>query len=257
MSESVALVTAAASGIGRAIAVELASSGWRVIVADIDEVGAQTVEELGRGHVFVQCDIGDPDQVSALMTHVSGQFEQLDTLVNNAGISKPALIGELDRADWDRIMAVNLSGAYQLTQAALPMLRRATAASIVNISSIHAQTVLPGMVAYAASKAGLDAFTRSLAIELGPKGIRANAVLPGFVATRQWTDWLDGYDRERRSRIEAEIAACVPLGRPCAPEEIARVVRFLAGPDASCINGVSLLADGGLSNRSYLLPSAG
>jgi NAD(P)-dependent dehydrogenase (short-subunit alcohol dehydrogenase family) len=248
MSKPVAIVTGGSVGIGRAVAAIFAERGHDVVVADI-------APPQDDGFAYVETDVGNAASMEALFAEVGTRFGRLDVLVNNAGIAGNGTVEQLDEAGWDRVMAVNLKSVFLMAKAALPMLRRAPAPAIVNISSVHALTVLPGIGAYAASKAGLDALTRSLAVDLGPDNIRVNSVLPGFIRTHLWDGWLDAKTPEVRTAIESEVLATLALRRVGEPADIARTVAFLASSEAAYITGACLLVDGGLSARSYVLPS--
>ena len=229
-----ALVTGGSRGIGRAIAVELGRAGATVVVgyrSGKDEAEAVAAEVGGRA---IQADVADPDAAKALVEDAG----DLDILVNNAGITRDGLLARMADEDWRDVIETNLSARFYTCRAvARPMMKK-RGGSIVNISSIVGVHGNPGQTNYAAAKAGIIGFTKSLARELGSRGVRANVVAPGYVST-QLTDVLpDG--------AKAAMLAATPLGRLGDPEDIAGAVRFLCSDAASFITGEVLLVDGGL-----------
>jgi NAD(P)-dependent dehydrogenase (short-subunit alcohol dehydrogenase family) len=239
----VVVVTGAARGIGAAVARRLARDGHGVCALDlgfeVDELGDAAVER-------VVADVTDAEAVGAAVDRAAA-LGPLAGLVNNAGVNAHFDPVELTEAEWDRFMAVDLKSAWLCTRAVVPHLRARGGGAIVNVASIHARLTKAGMFPYAAAKAGLVGLTRSLALELGPEGVRVNAVAPGFTATRLVLD-----DLARQEDPEAavrELDALHPLGRICAPDEIAAAVAFLLGEDASAITGAELAVDAGLSAR--------
>lgn len=229
-----ALVTGASRGIGRAIAVELARGGATVVVGyrtGREEAEALAAEIDGEA---VQADVSDPASAAALVEAAG----DLDVLVNNAGLTRDGLLARMSDADWDTVIQTNLSSVFYTCRAvARPMMRR-RGGSIVNVSSIVGVHGNPGQTNYAASKAGIIGFTKSLARELGSRGVRANVVAPGYVRT-QLTDVLP-------EEATTTMLAATPLGRLGDPEDVAGAVRFLASGDAAFVTGAVLLVDGGL-----------
>lgn len=237
----VAVVTGAAGGIGEAIVQRLAAMGAQVVAADIG-FGA---EPTSAGAVLsLRCDIGQPDSVQAMAEAVRTRFGRCDVLVNNAAVSAPpAPLESLPLEVWDRIFHVNLRGALLCAQALVPMMLAQSSGSIVNITSIAAQS--PTRVgAYGPAKAGLLGLTRQMAVEWGPRGLRANAVSPGMVRTPlsevHYRD--EEVLRKRTSRI--------PARRLGLPDDIANAVGFLASDGASYLNGQELVVDGGFLQAS-------
>lgn len=252
LSGRVLLVTGAGSGIGRAIALTAAREGARVVVADVNREGAQStatdiVAASGEA-AAVACDVADPRQVSDLIEAAIGHFGQLDVLVNNAGIAGDTVPAhELEVDTWDRIMAVNLRGPFLCARYALPHLMRSGSGVIVNVASTYGLVGAPNAPAYCASKGGVVALTRQLAVDYGPRGVRVNAVCPGYVDTDM------GGRRARLPAQEAQAAsdrreanaARQPLGRQAHAEEIAQAVLFLASHDSSFMTGSIVTVDGG------------
>lgn len=254
MSEAptrVAIVTGGGSGIGRAAALRLAADGHAVVVSGRrEEACAATVAELeAAGHpaLAVAADVGDPAGAARIAAAAEEGFGGIDVLVNNAGIGDAAPVGEETPEGWERVMRTNLTGAFLTARAALPSLveRRGC---VVNVASVNGLLAGPGWAAYSTSKAGLVMLTKSLANDYGPKGVRANCVCPGWVRTPMADADMDEVARARGIDREAAYAlthADNPLRRAALPEEVASVISFLAGPDASYVNGVALPVDGG------------
>jgi 3-oxoacyl-[acyl-carrier protein] reductase len=229
-----ALVTGGSKGIGRAIALELGHAGASVVVgyrSGRDEAEAVASEVGGRA---VQADVSDADAAKALVDEAG----ELDVLVNNAGVTRDGLIARMPDEDWRAVLETNLYGTFYTCRAAARGMMRRRAGAIVNLSSIVGVHGNPGQTNYGASKAGLIGFTKSLARELGSRGVRANVVAPGYVTT-QLTDVLP-------EDAKQAMLASTPLGRLGSPEDVARAVRFLVSDDASFITGEVLLVDGGL-----------
>ena len=229
-----ALVTGGSRGIGRAIAVELASAGAAVVLgyhSGQEEAEAVAAEIGGRA---VQADVADPAEAKRLVEEAG----ELDVLVNNAGLTRDGLIARMPDEDWRTVIDTNLGGVFHTCRAVARGMMKRRAGAIVNVSSIVGLHGNPGQTNYAASKAGIIGFTKSLARELGNRGVRANVVAPGYVRTRL-TDVL-GED------LTGAMLANTPLGRLGEPEDIASAVRFLCSDEASYITGEVLLVDGGL-----------
>ena len=230
----VALVTGASRGIGRAIAVELGRAGAQVVVGyrtGRDEAEAVAAEIGGRA---VEADVSDPESAKALVETAG----DLDVLVNNAGLTRDGVLARMSDEDWRTVIDTNLSSVFYTCRAAARTMMRRRAGAIVNVSSIVGVHGNWGQTNYAASKAGIIGFTKSLARELGSRNVRANVVAPGYVKT-QLTDVLP----------EAATQAMLdntPLGRLGDPEDVAGAVRFLCSDDARFVTGVVLLVDGGL-----------
>lgn len=243
LAGQVAVVTGASRGIGRAVALELARCGADVAVCyrtrreAAEELRAE-LETLGVRACALGVDVGDERQVRALMAGVQRGLGPVDVLVCSAGVVRDQLAGAMSSADWDSVLQVNLRGAFLCMREVLPQMLPRRRGSIVGLSSVAAVHATRGHCNYAASKGGLNALIRSLAVELAPRRIRVNGVAPGVIMT----------DMSRRIREVAgeEVSARIPLGRFGEPEDVARAVRFLASPEAGYITGEVLHVTGGL-----------
>ncbi len=240
----IALVTGAGSGIGAAIAAAMAEAGARIVAVDID-VGAavRTANAVGGDAVGIACDVTDRPSCDALAASVRGETGPIGILVNNAGIIRRGTIGDANaRRDWDDTLAVNLDGPYNMVTAFLDQLRESKGA-VINIGSIQSFVALPNSAAYTTSKGGVRLLTKALAMELGPLGIRVNAIGPGFTATP-----LNAEARQNADYM-ANFTGRIPLGRIGTPEDIAGPAVFLASDMARYISGVTLPVDGGYLAR--------
>lgn len=251
----VALVTGGARGIGRAIAECLIREQVAVVVlVDCDQQAGETaVRELNQQHKaraaeFVRADLGASDCFQNISDFIAGSHGRLDLLFNNAGLEIEKPFEQTSAAEWDRVMAVNLRGPFLLTQALLPLFPESGGA-IVNISSIHATRAFPDSVAYACSKAGLLALTRNLALELAPRGIRVNAICPGYIDTRMWDEYLSRLPNP--DEVAEHTASLHPLGRRGVAQDVAAAAVYLASDAASFITGTELVVDGGLTIRAH------
>jgi NAD(P)-dependent dehydrogenase (short-subunit alcohol dehydrogenase family) len=239
-----AWVTGASRGLGREIALALAGAGVRLLLtarsqAPLEQL-AQEIRACGGVAEVVAGSITDADVVEQSATTISEQFGRLDILVNNAGISPSFVPAErLSQSDWQAVLDVNLSAPLACCQRALPLLDAAGGGSIVNISSIHGSRAHERLIAYAASKGGLEMVTRTLAVEWATRGVRVNAVAPGYLET----DMTAGLrDHERWSEA---LLSRIPMRRFGMTSEVVPVVLFLAGPGASYITGTTIYVDGG------------
>ncbi|MDT7574270.1 MAG: 3-oxoacyl-[acyl-carrier protein] reductase [Pseudonocardiales bacterium] len=250
MSKPVALVTGASSGIGRSAALELARAGYDLVInyassKDRAEEVAAAAEQLGGRAVTAQADVAHEAAVLALLDVVEQQYGRLDALVNNAGTTistPPADLDGLSMADWDRVFAVNVRGMFQVTRAAVPLLRRSADAAVVNTASIVGLRPGPQPFPYAASKAAVVALTKTLAGRLGPEGIRVNAVAPGWMVGEWMEDQLgDNYDRLMDRR-----AGLTPLRRCVTADDVAKTVVSLITSNPF-VTGEIVVIDGGFS----------
>lgn len=242
----VAVVTGGASGMGKATSLRLAREGRAVAVLDLDEAGAGAVADeisaAGGKAIAINADVSRRDQIRAALARVRAELGPVTILVNNAAVENFCPLGELDDTAWDRLMAVNLKGLYMMTQEVLPDMEAAGWGRIVNLAAIGAQTGAPDMALYTASKGGVISMTRSLAVELGKKGITVNAVSPGFIDTPMARRAIDG---DMFPVPYEQIVAAYPIPRLGTPEEIAAACCFFASEDASYITGQMLGVNGG------------
>lgn len=247
MSENVerrvAIVTGAARGIGRAVAMQLASDGFNIVVnyRGDEELAQSLIAELQEHGVearAIRADITSADDVANLIEGTIEAFGKLDVLVNNAGITRDMLLMRMSEDDWDAVLTTNLKGAFLCSKAAIRPMIRQRGGAIVNLTSVVGLVGNAGQSNYAAAKAGLVGFTKSLAKEVGSRGITVNAVAPGFIETRL-TDVLS-------DEIKDLSIKQIPLGRFGTPEDVASAVAFLVSPAARYITGHTLSVDGGL-----------
>ena len=238
----VALVTGASRGIGRAIALALAGAGARVIGTSTTAEGAEALTQLfashgynGRGAVL---DVSNAASIDALIGDLEGAEGLPTILVNNAAITRDTLLLRMKQEDWDQVLATNLTSVFRLSKACLKRMMRERRGRIITLTSIVGLTGNPGQTNYAAAKAGILGFTKSLAREVASRGITVNAVAPGFIDT----DMTRALSEEQRSALLAQI----PMGRLGSPEDVAAAVLFLASPQASYITGETLHVNGGM-----------
>jgi 3-oxoacyl-[acyl-carrier protein] reductase len=234
----VALVTGGSRGIGAAISRELAKAGAKVALNY--RAGQEAADEVAGeiGGLAVRADVSKPEEVQALIERVEGELGNIDALVNNAGVTRDTLIARMTDDDWQTVIDTNLRGTFNTSRAVSRKMLRRRAGSIVNLSSVVGVHGNPGQANYAASKAGIIGLTKALARELGSRGVRVNAIAPGYIST-ELTDVLN--DEQR-----GLILQNTPLGRLGEPEDVARAVRFLCSDEAAFITGEVLLVDGGL-----------
>ncbi|MCF0138554.1 3-oxoacyl-[acyl-carrier-protein] reductase [Acidaminococcus fermentans] len=239
----VALVTGGSRGIGRAIALKLAENGADVAInyagntAAAEEVKA-AIEQMGRKALLIQCSVADTDGVQAMVNQVVKELGRLDILVNNAGITRDGLLMRMKEADWDDVMNTNLKGVYNCSKAVMRTMMKQKSGRIVNMASVVGEMGNAGQANYAAAKAGVIGFTKSLAKEVASRGITVNAIAPGFIATDMTSVLSDDQ--------KAEMARTIPLGRAGQPEDVANAVLFLASEGAAYITGQVLNVDGGM-----------
>ncbi len=243
LKDKIALVTGGGRGIGRAICRELAARGATVIVnykrsaAAAEEVVAEMQNGPGMGRAL-PADVSDAEQVATLFKAIASEFGRIDILVNNAGMTRDNVIMMMKPADFDAVIETNLRSCWLCCKTAARAMMRKRSGSIINISSVVGIAGNGGQTNYAASKAGIIGLTKSLAKEVAPRGIRVNAVAPGFVDTAMTADLSD--------EIRQQAIDAIPLGRMGAPQDIAKAVAFLASEDAAYITGQTLVVDGGM-----------
>lgn len=242
LKDKKALVTGGGRGIGRAISLALASEGADLAIFDRDEEGAREtaalIEKAGRAALVLAGDVSRYSEVEEGVNKVLDLWGGLDIVVNNAGITRDALLIRMSEEDWDKVLAVNLKGAFNLSRAAVRGMIKQRSGCFVNIASIIGLMGNAGQINYAASKGGLIALTKSLAKETASRGIRVNAIAPGFVATEM--------SEKIPEKIREQMMEAIPLGRMGTPEDIAGAVLFLVSPAASYITGQVLVVDGGM-----------
>lgn len=240
----VALITGAAKGIGKAVALKFASEGADIAFTDlaINDVAENTVAEIQAYGVKVKAyasDASDFEAAHAVVTEILSDFGRIDILVNNAGITKDGLMMRMSEQQWDAVIAVNLKSAFNFIHAVLPIMMRQRSGSIINMASVVGVHGNAGQANYAASKAGLIALAKSIAQEVGSRGIRANAIAPGFIETAMTAALPDN--------IRAEWVQKIPLRRGGQVEDIANVATFLASDLSSYVTGQVIQVDGGMN----------
>ncbi len=246
----VAIVTGAARGIGFAIAQRFAEEGAQVVVADLDGDSIRAAAAKIPGAAPVVADVSLKAEVTRVVDAAVGQHGRLDVLVNNAGITHAAEFLDLEEADFDRVLRVNLKSMFLCGQAvARHMVANGTKGAIVNLSSVNAVLAIANQVPYVVSKGGINQLTRVMALALAPHGIRVNAIGPGTIATEMARQAVLGDEASRR-----KILSRTPLGRLGEPEEVAAVAAFLASDDASYLTGQTIYPDGGRMSLNYTVP---
>ena len=248
----VALVTGAGSGIGRAVCVRLAEEGAEVVVtsrtpANVEVTGREVERVSGRAPLALALDVAERGAAAAVVGAVVDRYGRIDVLSNNGGIDLPHAPAVVDTTDdeWDRVLAVNMTGIFSVCRASIPALR--DGGSIVNMASMNSLVAYENSAPYSASKGALLQFTRALALELAPRGIRANCVCPGIIDTPLTDSFLELADDP--AALRAEYAAVAPLGRLGTAREVANCVLFLAGGESTFVTGSALVVDGGTTAR--------
>ena len=241
LNGQIALVTGGSRGIGLAISAELARSGCTVAVIGRNGESAQKAAAglEGNGHRGYACDVADTDGAAAVVSQVTDDLGDINILVNNAGITRDNLFIRMKEDEWDDVLAVNLKGAFNMTKALARGMMKRRDGVILNITSVVGITGNAGQANYAASKAGLIGFTKSIAKELASRGIRCNAIAPGFITTDMTSDLPE-------ATVE-ELHSMIPLGHLGEPSDVAGLARFLAGPAARYITGQVISVDGGMA----------
>ena len=239
----VAVITGAARGIGKAIALKFASEGADIAFTDlvINEAAQETVAELEAFGVKVRAyasNAADFEETQNVVAEIEKEFGRIDVLVNNAGITKDGLVMRMAESQWDAVINVNMKSAFNFLHAVVPVMARQKSGSIINMASIAGQTGNPGQVNYSASKAGLIAMAKSVAKEMGPRGIRANAIAPGYVIT-EMTEVLP-------QAVKDEFIKLIPLKRGATVEEIANTALYLASDLSSYVTGQVIAVNGGM-----------
>jgi 3-oxoacyl-[acyl-carrier protein] reductase len=242
LNGKIALVTGAAQGIGRDIALALATDGADVAICDVNLEAAQKtagdIEAKGKKSLALKANVAASADVTAMIDQVVEKFGKIDILVNNAGITRDGLILRMKEEDWDLVLSINLKGAFLCTKAALRYMSKQRGGTIINIASIVGAMGNAGQANYVASKAGLIGLTKTIAREYANRGITANAVAPGFIDTAM-TQALS-------ENVRQELAKQIPMGKLGTPEDVANAVRFLASPWASYISGQVIHVNGGM-----------
>jgi 2-hydroxycyclohexanecarboxyl-CoA dehydrogenase len=244
--DQVAIVTGAASGIGRATAMRLAAEGAAVVIADVNEEGAgavaRSISEGGGRSLALQVDVTDAPGVKAMTARAITAFGRVDILVSNAGWDRAGPFADTDEELWDRVIAINYRGHLATCHAALPYMRERGGGRIVTVASDAGRVGSSGEVVYSGAKGAVIAFTKGLAREVARYGINVNCVAPGLVDTPLLAGIAEGHEK-----LIAAIVRSIPLGRTGVPEEIAAAICFFASPDAAYITGQTLSVNGGLA----------
>lgn len=243
LTDKVALVTGASRGIGRAIALLMAKQGADVVVNYSGSEGAaqETVDAIlamGRKVIKIKANVGNAEEVAAMVEEAHSTFGRIDILVNNAGITRDGLLMRMKDSDWDDVININLKGVYLMTKAVSKIMMKQRSGKIVNMTSVVGVTGNAGQANYSASKAGVIGFTKTCAKELASRGITVNAIAPGFIHT-DMTDVLS-------DKVKEAMVHTIPLGRMAEPDEVAAVAVFLASDMSSYITGQVINVDGGM-----------
>lgn len=238
----VALVTGAAQGIGKAIALLLAEKGADVVVSDINfekaQETAREIEEKGRKSMALKVNVADPDEVEKMVEAIIEKFSRIDILVNNAGITRDKLLLRMSSEDWDAVLDVNLKGVFNCTKSVIKYMSKQRSGKIVNIASVVGLMGNVGQANYAASKAGVIGFTKTVAREFAQRGININAIAPGYIQTPM-TEVLP-------EKVKEELMRLIPMGRLGQPEDVAQAVLFLVSEASNYVTGQVLNVNGGI-----------
>ncbi|MCX7625808.1 MAG: 3-oxoacyl-[acyl-carrier-protein] reductase [Candidatus Sumerlaeaceae bacterium] len=238
----IAVVTGASRGIGRAIVEEFVQAGADVVIADLADIPQDlldVVKQHGRRALPIKVDVSKVEDCNQLIDTTIAEFGKIDILVNNAGITRDALLMRMEEDAWDAVLAVNLKSVYACSRAAIKHMMKARSGVIINISSVAGIMGNAGQCNYAASKAGVIGFSKSLAREVAGRNVRVNCVAPGFIRSKM-TDVLD-------EKVKQAVVAQIPLGRFGEVTDIAQAVLYLASPMAQYVTGAVLVVDGGMS----------
>jgi NAD(P)-dependent dehydrogenase (short-subunit alcohol dehydrogenase family) len=253
LQDKVAMITGGSRGIGRAIAEKLSFEGTHVTVGDIISFNQEreTQQEHLQNIYYQYLDVTDTSSIKKIFERILQKFGHLDILVNNAGIMFEKRIEDTSEEDWDRMMLVNLKGVFFCTKYAIDAMRRSRGGAIINIGSIEGLSCNPNHTAYAASKGGVHALTRAIAVDLGREGIRCNAICPGWINTELNEGYFD--QANDRAACERAIIALHPVGRMGLPEDIANMVCWLVSNEAGFVTGQEFIIDGGRLARLPLV----
>jgi NAD(P)-dependent dehydrogenase (short-subunit alcohol dehydrogenase family) len=254
LNNQVALVTGAAQGIGQAIADALAANGARVAYADVNHAGAEQASAGKSGAIGLRMDVTSREEIERAIQATVERLGRLDILVNNAGVNTLAhrvTIDEFPREEWDRILSVDLTGLFEVSQAAARVMRRQQSGKIINIASIAGLVPLRLQSAFVAAKAGVVNLTKAMALELAPHGILVNGIAPGSTLTEGTRKLFYGEDGKFKESVQ-RLLDHIPLGRPGTVEEIAHAALFLAAPESSYITGHILTVDGGWTAGGFV-----
>jgi NAD(P)-dependent dehydrogenase (short-subunit alcohol dehydrogenase family) len=251
LNNKVAIVTGAGRGIGRGIAEVFAQEGAKVVIATLDafegEATLESIRKAGGEASFIQTDVSQEWSVKAMVEETILAYGRIDTLVNNAGITVFKSLFDATLEDWNRVIGIDLLGVFLCSKyAALEMKKQG--GSIIQISSNHAIATIPDAEMYAAAKGGVNAMTRSMALSLGPYGIRVNAIMPGFTETPQYHEWMKD---KAQTGVEAEVLSLHASGHITTPHEIGKLAVYLASDDSRSMTGAELLIDNALSTRLF------
>jgi NAD(P)-dependent dehydrogenase (short-subunit alcohol dehydrogenase family) len=249
LKDRVAIITGAASGIGKAIAKSYVEKGVRVAIADINLPAAQKAAlEIGSTTLAVMVDVKERDSVEAMVSEVEKTLGSPSILVNNAGISSVSPFLDCTEETWDRTIDINLKGTFNCCQAVIRRMLPNKTGSIINISSQSGKSGNSQYAAYCASKFGIIGLTQSLAIEFAKEGIRANAICPGVVMTPLWDDMMADYAKKRNltpEQVKPYLESKIPMGKLCSEQDVANMALFLASDESKYITGQSLNVSGG------------
>ena len=246
------IITGAAHGIGRAIALTMAKRGYNIGMLELDPAGAekvgQDIRAMGRKVFIEDCDVTQKMKVNKACANLIARMGDCDVLVNNAGICRMGELLSMDEDDWRALFAVNVDGVFHVSRALGPHMVERGQGAIVNLSSWMGKAGHPGYGAYCATKFAIIGLTQSLALELGPKGVRVNAVAPGLIINTVMRNEAENYMKERNMPTAADRAKTIPLRRSGTPQDIANAVAFLASDEASYMTGEVMNVTGGLWN---------
>ena len=256
LEKKVAIVTGAARGIGKGLAIRLAKEGCRVVVTDIDFQGAsearEEIDKMGGEALSIKVDVTKSEEVNKMVEMTLKEFGKIDILVNNAGVSYVFPITELSEETWDYTLNVNLKSVFLCSKAVVPHMIKEKQGKIVNISSKVAKLGGRWLTAYSASKAGVVAFTQSLARELAPHKINVNAICPGIIFTDLWKGVKEKHAKKlgiSKEEVNERYVKEIPLGRACTPDDVANVVVFLCSEESNYMTGQAINVTGGQEMR--------